>query len=819
MRPAAGPGGGHGRSNVRRVENKFTVIAADEGRLQAPAVRAAGGPPDGPTVRRRLPGEPRRTWSDSGTQDMRDPQTAFLLALLAAALALGGCAAPLTPRPTSALIRPASAPVRTVPEKPAIPQPRVEPATPSASRSAAADRGETEFFAPPAAEPAEPGGSPVRPGRAGGRMALNLQDADVRTAIDVVLGEALKVPYTVSPQVQGRVTLNTGRALPGEALLVALEAALAGVSAALVVNGNQYEVVPLDAVPQRVRQAYVMRRGERSIPGYAVQFVPLRHAAAADVQRLLEVIAPKGVVLQSDPVRNRVVIAGSGAERANLARTIEELDTDSMQGMTVGLFRLRHVGAEQVLGEIRQLFRSSGDFVDGRLRLIPMERIRTVVGIAPRRADLERIEAWIRRLDEAPPAAERRLHVIPVQHTKARELADTLQLVLTGESSPSATGAAAAFGIGDAAQRPMPGFAFPSLGQPAAPPGAAPGTSPPGMAFPGSPVPGGLVPGAVYPGMPFQGVPGGSAASRGATLRIVANDDNNSLVLYGTEAEHRLVREAMLQLDQPARQVLIEAVIAEITLNDDLRFGVQWFFDSNGSQATFTNSPVGSVLSQFPGFSYFRALSADSRLVINALQSKTDVNVLSAPRLSVLNNRRAQLMVGDEVPILSQVSQSAIAPGAPLVSNITMRDTGVMLEVVPRIGDSGTVVLEVTQEVSDVAVTTTSGIDSPTIQRRRLRSIIATRDGATVALGGLIREAQSKTRSGVPLLKDVPWVGALFRNDAVNTKRTELVILLVPRLMRNDEDNLQALEDFMSGFKASADLMRDGIRSPLQFGN
>jgi general secretion pathway protein D len=650
-------------------------------------------------------------------------------------------------------------------------------------------------------------------------MALNLQDADVRAAIDVVLGEALKVPYTVSPQVQGRVTLNTGRALSGDELLAALEAALAGVSAALVVNGSQYEVLPLDAVPQRVRQAYVQRRGERSMPGYAVQFVPLRNAAAADVQKLLEVIAPKGVVLQSDPARNRVVIAGSGTDRATLARTIEELDTDSMQGMSVGLFRLQHVGAEQVLGEIRQIFKSSGDFADGRLRLIPMDRIRTVVGIAPRRADLERIESWIRRLDVAPPAAERRLYVIAVQHSRARELADTLQLVLTGEASPFATGAAGAFGTGDPGQRPLSGMPSPTLGQAVAPAGVAQGAFVPGMPFPGGLVPGATFPGVAFPGAAVPGAQAGSAAARAASLRIVANDDNNSLVLYGTEAEHRLVRDAMLQLDQPARQVLIEAVIAEVTLGDDLRFGVQWFFDSNGSQATFTNRPDGSVLSQFPGFSYFRALSTDARLVINALQSKTDVNVLSAPRLSVLNNRRAQLMVGDEVPILSQVSQSSFAPGAPLVSSITMRDTGVMLEVVPRIGENGSVVLEVTQEVSDVAVTTTSGIDSPTIQRRRLRSMIATRDGATVALGGLIRETQSQTRSGLPLLKDLPWLGALFRTDSVNTKRTELVILLVPRLMRNDEDNRQALEDFMSGFKASADLMRDGIRAPLQLGN
>lgn len=616
---------------------------------------------------------------------------------------------------------------------------------------------------------------------------MNLQEADVRAVVEAVLGDTLKVGYTVSAQVQGKVTLRTGRPLTSEELLLALESALATVSAALVVRGNEFEVIPLDALPMRVRQAYRHQLGDRSVPGHAVQIVQLRFASAAELQRLLEVVAPKGSVLQADSIQNHIVISGSGTDRAMLLRTIEALDNDTMQGMSFAFYRLQHIGADQLVNDLRQVFRSPSELVGNRVRLVPLERMRTLVAVAPQRADLEWLETWVRRLDAAPAAAERRLFVHHVQHGSAKDLAETLQLVLTGEASPAGLSRSARANVNanGRPESPLPGMPATQWAPPSAEAVAA------------APV---------------------AVAARGAGLRIVANEDNNSLVVLGTEAEYRLLRDAMLQLDQPARQVLIEAVIAEVALGDELRFGVQWFFDTANSQSTLTNLATGAVASQFPGFSYLRS-SADARVVINALQSRTDVKVLSAPRLAVLNNRRAQLLVGDEVPTLSQTSQSTLAPGAPLVSTIQMRDTGVMLEVVPRISENGNVILEVTQEVSDVTSTTTSGIDSPTIQRRRLRSVISTRDGATVALGGLIRETQSLNRSGVPVLKDVPWLGALFRTDNILTKRTELMVLMVPRVIRNAEEAQNTLDDLMGGFKAADQLMRDGIRVPLQRAN
>ena len=628
----------------------------------------------------------------------------------------------------------------------------------------------TEFITNPVREPLA-SSAPVGAATIGKQVQLDFQDTDIKSVVDAVLGDILKLSYTVAPQVQGKITLRTGRPVEREALLPALEAALTTVSAALVAQEGGYLVLPMDAVPQRVRGAYRGSMGPRAGPGYAVEIVPLRYVGAREMQRILEVFSPKGSVLQADEVHNHVVIVGSGIDRGAMLRTIEGFDTDGMKGMTFAFYKLENVSAEQLVTELKQVFQPPIELIGTRVRLVPVDRIRTLMGISSNRSDLELLESWVRRLDVAQQTGERRLFVYNVQNGSAKDLAITLQMVITGEAMATSRPA-------QPAQTAQATGARNDTAQSSA------GTR--ADTFPSS--------------------SSTTTAGRGNAMRIVANDENNSLVILGTDNEYKLIRDAMAKLDVPPRQVLIEAILAEVALGDDLRYGVQWFFDSASSQATFSSAATGAVSSQFPGFSYIRSSGVDARVVINALQSRTDVKVLSAPRLAVLNNQKASLQVGDEVPIRTQVSQSTAAAGSPIVSTIEMRDTGVMLEVTPRVSENGNVILEVTQEVSDVTSTTTSGIDSPTIQRRRLRSVIATRDGATVALGGLIRESNTRSNSGIPLLKDLPFVGQLFRSDSVLNRRTELIVLLVPRVMRDSDETQAVAEQMLNGLSAAAEV-------------
>jgi general secretion pathway protein D len=633
--------------------------------------------------------------------------------------------------------------------------------SPGAPSAQAARSGRaTDYFSN--ALPAAPAAAPSPVSAAGeGQVRLDFRDAEIRSVVDAVLGDMLKLSYTIAPQVQGKVTLRTGAPISRAAALSALEAALGTVSAALLARDGSYEVVPVELAPQRLRGASRTSPQQRAAPGYALDIVPLRYVSAREMQRVLDAVSPKGSVLQADEVHNHLVITGSSTDREALLRTINGFDTDSMKDKVFAFYKLENVSAEQLVAELKEVFQPPLEWLNTRVRLVPLERIRVLMGISSNRGDLEVLESWVRKLDLPPQTGERRLFVYQVRYGNAKDLSATLQLVLTGEGSNASRGTGAS-GLAPAG-RPRSDLTNPLAA-------------------------------------------GVQEGPRPASLRIVANEDNNSLVMFGTDAEFRLVRNVMSKLDVPQRQVMIEAILAEVTLSDDLQYGVQWFFDSGKSVSTFSSLESGSVASQFPGFSYLRSSGVDARVVINALQSRTDVKVLSAPRLAVLNNQKATLQVGDTVPIRTQTAQGTASAGAPVVSTIELRDTGVLLEVTPRISDDGNVVLQVTQDVSDVTKTTSSGIDSPTIQRRRLQSSIATRDGATVALGGLIRETNSRGNSGVPLLKDLPLVGELFRTNNLITRRTELLVLLVPRVMRDDDETRALTEDFLNQFNAAAEL-------------
>jgi general secretion pathway protein D len=595
------------------------------------------------------------------------------------------------------------------------------------------------------------------PERAGERYELNFNDADIRGVINAVLGDMLKLDYVIAPNVQGRITFRTSRPIAQTALLPALEAALSSVSAAIVKTDQTVHVVPMDEAPQRMRGAHRIIPSAPQTPGFAVEILPLRYVNANEMKTVLESFVPKGTVLQADVNHGHLVIAGSSQDRAAVLRTVENFDVDWLQGMSFALYRLEQSRADVIVAELRNIFQGPLDLLSNRVRLVPLERMQSVLGMARNKSDLELLSQWIARLDVSK-SGDSRIFVYNVQNGSAKDLVSALRQVLTGET-------AVAQGRGDQAASTVQ-------------------------------TPGG-----------FQQNTGSTSTEGSAKIaRLVAIEENNSLLFYGTEQEYQVIREALRQIDVLPRQVMIEAILAEVTLNDNLRYGVQWFFDSGENTVTLSAADTGSVASQFPGFSYVYSGRADARVVLNALQSKTQVRILSAPKLSVLNNQKASLQVGDQVPIVTQTSQSTDAAGAPVVSTIQMRDTGVILEVTPRVNDNGNVILDVMQEVSEVAQTTSSGIDSPTIQRRKIHSVVATRDGFTVALGGLIRENGGRGNSGVPLLKDIPVLGNLFRNNTVDTRRTELVVLLVPHVMRNQSETQSVVDALVDGLEAASSL-------------
>lgn len=600
---------------------------------------------------------------------------------------------------------------------------------------------------------------------------LAFLNADVKRVVDAVLGSMLEVDYSVDPAVEGNITLKTSQPVPRSQLVPLLESALRSVDAVIVKQGSAYRVLKREEARSRAPLSPAAQLpGAAPVQGFATEFVRLKYAGARELSRLLEQFLGKDVVSGHDATLNQLAISGSGEERAAARQLIERFDVDALANMNFEVYRLENVDADTLVTELDRIFEPPFDIIGSRVRVVPLGRLRSVLVIASDREDINRVEPWVRRLDIGG-SGKRKLYSYAVQNGRARDLAKSLQLVL---------------GDGDGGQE----------GEPLAEPITTP--EPILIEEGGAPEPSDVI--AAQTPLPGSSTPVISGGERGP--RVVPNEHNNSLLIYADGEEYEFIREALEKLDQPVPQVLIEATLAEVTLTDDFRFGVN-FRAFNGNDS-ITNSSTGSGFpaSVFPGFSL--SLVGDSaRAVLNTLQSKTSIKVLSAPKLIVLNNQTATLQVGDQVPIVTQQSQSVAAPGAPVVNTIELRDTGVILKVTPRVNDSGTITLDIAQEVSDVARTTTSGINSPTIQQRRITSTVATRTGQMIALGGLIRDRGTISKSGIPLLSQIPVVGGFFGTHENNGDRTELIILLTPTLIRAPNEVGNVVDALIDGLDAT----------------
>lgn len=599
-----------------------------------------------------------------------------------------------------------------------------------------------------------------------GEVTLNFANADIREVVDAVLGQALELSYIIDPKVQGQVTARTSKPIPRKAVIPALENILALNGAALTLDDGIYKVVTIQQAATSLNAPVVAPRREEVARGFGIHIIPVRYASARALAEVLRPFVGPGRVFRVDSGRNLIIFAGTGPEASDLIDMVGVFDVDWMAGMSFALFPIEVADAKAVVADLETVFLQEGESpLAGIVRFVPIERLNAVLVISPQAAYLDQAETWIERFDRGGEGAGRRIFVYHVQNARAADLAEVLGQIFTADA-----GARQEVGTGLA-----PGLAAVTLeGQP--PP--APAEAAAGEEGEAPPVP---VEPAAQRTSDRVGI---STIEESGNIKIIADEKNNALVILATSAEYRMIEATLKRLDIIPLQVLIEVTIAEVTLNDDLRYGLQWFFQNGQSGATFSTLLSGDVASAFPGFSYVFT-PADARIVLNALTEITDLRVISSPQLMVLDNQSARLQVGDQVPIATQSAVSVSDPTAPIVNSIEFKDTGVILEVTPRVNAGGLVTLEVLQEVSDVTATTTSDLNSPTIQQRSIRSTVAVESGDTIALGGLIQDRDEESRSGIPLLSDLPILGNLFKSTNNIKDRTELLVLITPRVVRD----------------------------------
>jgi len=649
-------------------------------------------------------------------------------------------------------------------------------------------------------------------GATGSGFDLNFENAPVAAVAKVVLGDVLGVGYTIDPRVQGTVTLASVRPIAKADALYVLENALRMSNVALVrERGGGYRLVPANEAggggvdPVGTAEA-----------GQGISVVPLRYVSAQTVFKLLDAFGVKATTVRPDAGRNTLIITGSGSDRQAAIDTIVSFDADWMRGQSVGIFPVRNSTPEPVISEIEKIMDSGeGGLSQSMVKFQAVGRLNSILVVSQKPEYLKRAGVWIARLDRSDTEGIN-LKSYPLRYGNSKLVVTLLNEMLLGgghgggsldnassQVSPGAGISVSSSGGGAVA-------ALSGLPPASGVSGAVPTASvsvPLNSRGAAGPAAGAMAPGAQdYPAAgPLGGAPRAASSSAVLTnVRITADVTNNAVLVYANQESQRIVEQTIRQIDRPQRQIAIEATIAEVTLNDQLNYGVQFFLASQKGSISntisgVTTSPAGEAASNavnaaagallgrvLPGFNFLIGAENSPRVVLDALHGITNVKVLSNPSLVVLDNQVATLQVGDQVPF-STGTATVLTANNTVVNTIDYKNTGIILRVLPRANANGNIVLDIEQEISNVAAGSGQSL-TPTISQRRVKSSIAVASGQTVLLAGLISETENKTRQGVPLLDSIPGVGDAFSHQNTARNRTELILFIRPTVIKDAVD-------------------------------
>jgi general secretion pathway protein D len=649
---------------------------------------------------------------------------------------------------------------------------------------------------------------------------LNFENAPVATVAKVILGDVLGVGYTIDPRVQGTVTMASVRPIAKSDALYVLENALRMSNVALVrERGGGYRLLPAnEAAPSGVDRAGTAEAGQ------GISVVPLRYVSAQTVFKLLDAFGVKATTVRPDVGRNTLIITGSGSDRGAAIDTILSFDADWMRGQSVGIFPVRNSSPEPVIAEIEKIMDSGeGGLSQSMIKFQSIGRLNSILVVSQKPEYLKRAGVWIARLDKSDTEGLN-LKSYPLRYGNSKLVVALLNEMLLGGGH----GGGAALDNASSQVSPGGGISISSSGGAVAalsglPPasgasGAVPTAS---VSMPlntrAAPAAGAAPGGQDYPvGAPFGG--GGRPAGGSAILpnvRITADVTNNAVLVYASAESQRVVEQTIRQIDRPQRQIAIEATIAEVTLNDQLNYGVQFFLASRKGSisntiggvspsatgidlpATAVDAAAGALLGRvLPGFNFLIGSENSPRVILDALHGVTDVKVLSNPSLVVLDNQAATLQVGDQVPF-STGTATVLTANNTVVNTIDYKNTGIILRVLPRANANGNIVLDIEQEISNVAAGSAQSL-TPTISQRRVKSSIAVTSGQTVLLAGLISETQNRMRQGIPLLDSIPGVGDAFAHQNTQRTRTELILFIRPTVIKDGVDAHVIAEEMRS---------------------
>lgn len=637
-----------------------------------------------------------------------------------------------------------------------------------------------------------------------GQVTFNFENQPVQAVVKAILGDMLQENYTIAPNVSGNVTYSTSRPIRREDAMPVLEMLLSWTGNALVRQDGKYIVLQSkDAIAGKLTP----RVGATQQPGYGLRIFPLRYISPSEMAKLLKPYAKPDAFVSIDPNRSLLVLAGNPSELENYQRTIDTFDVDWLGGMSIGVFTMQHVEVTKLMPDLDLLFGSKGESpLAGMFRFMPIEQTNQMIVITPQQEYLKQAEEWLRRLDRGGAENSVQLYVYNVKNLKAPDLADYLSQIFLGTSGGSrrsSTSGRVGQGlrpvtIGGVGGRGNNSMNYGSSLRSQADEKAAPAASTPST-------------------------PAGGGGDKDTNIRISAIEENNQLMVQATPIEWDQIEAAIKKLDVVPLQVQIEAKILEVKLTDQLSYGVQWYLkglmgtaegsaqangrygiNESGNRWDRQRLSLGARDNVTPtkdGGFFYSFLNSSFEVALQALQFNDLSKTLAAPSLVVANNQEAQINVGEQIPVNQTYVTTGLNSGEQRFGSVQYLNTGIMLAVTPRVNPGGLVYLDISQEVSSpTGAADASG--NRAISQRQLQTQVAVQSGETLLLGGLINDVRGSGQTGIPILSKIPVLGHLFGSTNVDKNRTELIVLITPRVITTIDEGRQMTEDYSRQFES-----------------
>ncbi|ACB96629.1 general secretion pathway protein D [Beijerinckia indica subsp. indica ATCC 9039] len=654
----------------------------------------------------------------------------------------------------------------------------------------------------------------LTPVESAGDYQLNFENAEATAVIKTVLGDVLQVNYVIDPRVNGQISLTSSRPVPRKSLIRLLESALSGINAVILKQNGLYRVVPAgDATT--IQNVHYHEAGE----GFGVTVIGMKNVPVALAGRVLEGLGSRGGSVRMEADSNLLIFQGTASERQAALDAASMVDVDWLKTRSVAILPLTNSAPDTVIAEVHRILGTGeGGLSKDIVQMQPINRLNAVLAVSRNHAAIDKVTRWVSKLDKADYAALG-VNVYKLQYANAKNVAAMLNQIYGG--SGGQTGQDQDKNVlqpGDSSSSSMQaGFSKSGSGSSQEPSSQSSNQSGSGRVTAGSLFANAGLRSSSANSNPYGSLSPATAAQTSGTrtdntssqapddrqskvIRITPDISTNSLLIHANRLDYRLIERTIHAMDRPPVQVEIEVTVAEVTLTDALNYGVQAYLNSSAGSlqmlgsAGISNASI-PLVTPHPAVNLMIGQIANPRVVINALSNITDVKVLSTPSLVVLDRQPAVLQVGNQVPILSQQATSTQTANPAIVNSVNYKDTGIILNVLPRVNANGVVALDIEQQISAVTNPDPTNL-TPTISQRRVRSTIAIPNGQTVLLAGLIQETTNGTRSGLPIISKIRFLNDLVTNHNSSDSRTELIMFIKPQILRNGFDSQQVSEEF-----------------------